>query len=250
MTKKLNSFNGEPKLKDKLLQAIKLDKQNERIIKGKYWEDDKGCCIGCGEHALCTILNDKFTDRKHKYLADKLDIPESIFHLGDGIFEGLSNEESQQFVVDFYEALLVGHDYSLFEYKIKIEILINEDFGVRKYGNNQIKKIIDNVVKLHNEKLAGDEVDYSIVLLAAESVAESVAESARSVAYSTRSAADSVALSAVLSADSAAYSAGYSADSADSAVLSAKYSARSARSARSAFYTKLANKFLEMLRED
>ena len=249
---KLNSFNNDQTLKNKLVELIKLDKENERIIKGNYWleEEQRGCNIGCGEHAVCTILNEEFTDRQHEYLSEKLDISESIFHLGDTIFENLPDDKSNQFVVDFWGALQVGYDYTHFDSKIKIQILTNEEFGCIKHANEETKTIINQIVDLHKRKILGEGVESE--MSAAESAAWSAAESA---AWSARSAwsAESAAWSAE-SAESAAWSAAESAESAaesaESAAWSAAWSARSAWSAESAFFEKLAVKFLEMLKED
>jgi hypothetical protein len=155
-----NKLQGQ-ELKDAFVKIIKEDKINGKFTKGSYWspEKQKGCAIGCSERALCTILGDKYENRRHYYLSKTLNIPESIFHLQDEIFESLPKTESDQFVVDFVEALPVGKDLTNVEYKVKIWILKKG----KKYINKEIEVIIDKIIKLNKKTIAGKNVNYSEV---------------------------------------------------------------------------------------
>jgi hypothetical protein len=189
-TPKFKSYNDNQKLKAQVVEAIIADKKNERIIKGKYWneKEQKGCNIGCGEHAVCHILGEKFQDKQHAYLAEKLSVPEAIFYLGDTIFEGLPQEEANQFVVDFYSAIPVGKDLTNVVIDMKIAILTDAVFGCRQYAFDDGKEAIDSIVELLNRSKSEeiDEADWS----AARAVAWSAAKAAWSVAWSAaRSAA-------------------------------------------------------------
>jgi hypothetical protein len=197
----LQSFNNKQELKEKLVSAMIADKESEKIIKGQYYENNKGCNIGCAEYELCKILGDKFTNSRHKYLAEKLQIPEFLLHLADTIFENLPHNESQNWAgADFWEAIPVGRDLTLLANKIKIEILINSEFGCYQYANEETKPIIDRIVALHQSKIDGKEWDKS-----AESAESAVSASAWSAAESAVSAASASAWSAASSAVSNFY---------------------------------------------
>ena len=233
MSKQLNSYKGDNNFKQQMVTAIIAYKENDRIVKGHYWEDGRGCNIGCGEYAVCQILGHEFEDRRHKKLAEELEVPEAIFHLGDTIFEKLPEDAANQFVVDFYQAIPVGKDLTNVVIDMKIAILSDPDFGARQYSDDNGKAAIDSVLKLL--KLSKIEpIDYS-TWSAAQSAAESAA---RSAAGSAGSAAWSVAMSAQSAAGSAAWSAAWAAEAALSAAGLA---------AGSAAYKGMAAKLIELL---
>jgi hypothetical protein len=261
-----NSWNGDPKFKAKFIELIKQDKENERIVQDfGYWDPEcqKGCNIGCGEKVVCQLLNLSFEDKRHEFLEEKLSIPSAIFYLGDTLFEGLSNSKAIDFVVDFYRAIPVGKDLTLVQNKFEIEVLTNPDFGSRQYADEQIKKAIDRVVELHQKTINGEQTE-SAAWSAVESEARLVAESeARSAAwhvawsaarYAAWAAAESATRSTAKSAAwhvarSAAWAAAW--DTAwDTNRSAAEYHARSAAEydARIAAYTKMADKFVKILK--
>jgi hypothetical protein len=249
---KLQSYNNDPKLKEQLVSAMIADKKAEKLVQGQFYENNKGCNIGCAEFELSQIIGEEFTNTRHQYLSENLQIPEFLLYLADTIFENLPHEESQKWAgADFWQAIPVGKDLTLLENKIKIEILINPDFGCYPYANDKTKAIIDRLVALHQQKIDGKEWDelaiesaaysaaysaYSAAQLAIESAAQ---PAARSVVYSARSAVDSAADAACSAADSAARSA-----------RSTYSEARSTYSAAySAYFINLSKKILEILQK-
>lgn len=45
--KKILAFFGDPKIKAKYLRRVKAHYKADEIIKGTYWENGKGCAVGC-----------------------------------------------------------------------------------------------------------------------------------------------------------------------------------------------------------
>lgn len=243
MKKQLISFHGKQSIKDKYIARVKAHAEDDEIIKGKYWEDGKGCAVGC------TIEGNE-----HKRYETELGIPESIAYLEDGIFEGLSNEEAMKFPLEFIEAIPVGADLSKVTIQFKIWLLMDKKHGVIQYADAQTKKVIKKIVALQKRELLGEAVDYSDVWSDTGYVAGSSARStARASAwYATRASVDSTMLAGWSVARSAAWSAAESvtmssAESAWSTVWSdAEYVAESAMwSANSAQKDKL----LQLLRD-
>ena len=211
---KANKVQGQ-QLKDALVAIIVEYKESEKLAKKSYWDQEtqRGCAIGCCEAALCHILGDTFKNKKHKYLANTLNISEELFYIQDTLYECLTKEKADQFVVDFVVALPVNVDLTAIAFKFKIIVL---EF-VKKYANQETLIIINNIINLHKDTINGENVDYSASYSAVCSAAYS--------AYSAVRSADSAVDSALYSVDSAVDSA---ADSAYSAVCSALYSADSA----------------------
>ena len=46
-TKKLRAFRNDPKLKAKYLERVMAHEKADEIIQGIYWQDGKGCAVGC-----------------------------------------------------------------------------------------------------------------------------------------------------------------------------------------------------------
>jgi hypothetical protein len=250
-------------VKEVYLARVRAHRIADEIVKGKYWQNGKGCAVGCTIHSS-----------DHGKYEVELGIPEWLARVEDIIFEGLPNKRAMLWPEEFLEAIKPGVD--LDKIKTPLTIFILEDaiesmnacvFDADKFPDvkaalEQSKAAVTKVIRCYREGS-----DLSAAYSAARSVAESAysADSAADSAYSAaRSAADSAysaALSAALSAYSAALSAAESAaDSAYSAALSAALSAdsaaysaalsaaESARSARSAAYAKFADKLLELLK--
>lgn len=47
---KLLSFHGKQEIKDQYIERIKAHAIADEIVKGQYWEDGKGCAVGCTIH--------------------------------------------------------------------------------------------------------------------------------------------------------------------------------------------------------
>src|SRR3990167_6515043 len=91
---KMIAFHGKNEIKEKYLQRVIAHRKADEIVKGKYWENGKGCAVGC------TIEYSKSSD-VHKRFETELGIPEEIAILEDHIFENLENGESKLFPEKF-----------------------------------------------------------------------------------------------------------------------------------------------------
>lgn len=150
MTEKLIAFHGKQEVKDKYVARVKAHAEADEIIKGIYWQDGKGCAVGC------TIEGSE-----HERYEKELGIPEALAHLEDSMFENLTNGEAKRFPLEFLEAIPVGADLS----KIVPQFVIWE-FEDKKHGLSQIKEVAEDseimevcegVVSLYKRVLAGDE---------------------------------------------------------------------------------------------
>jgi len=72
------AYHNNPKIKQDILQQLQIHHDADEIIKGVYWENGKGCAVGCTLHS-----------RNHQEYETRFGIPEVLAHLEDAIFEGL-----------------------------------------------------------------------------------------------------------------------------------------------------------------
>ncbi len=230
----LLSFHNDPAIKDKYVARLKAHAKADEFIKGKYWENGKGCAVGCTIHSS-----------SHNAYETELGIPEWLAQLEDRIFEGLDNGDAKKFAVDFLISIPVGANLEPIKWKFCAFILKeNIERVLNLTLDNKLKReVIEAIQKclaVHEDAIQSGQWDESAARSAANAAiaAASAARSAASAASAAASAASAAwsaersAASAAIAAASAARSAASAAASAASAAWSAAWSAASA--ARSA----------------
>ena len=252
--KAMIAYHGKEAEKESILAQLRAHAAADELVKGLYWEDGKGCAVGCTVHS-----------GKHVEYETRFGIPEMLARLEDAIFEGLPSARAKKWPVRFMSAIRPGSDLSRVGWQFLHWLLTDEKVNP---GINH--PLVRDAVKQCADVLApmakGKPVDKDAAWSAAESArsaaesaesARSAAESARSAAWSARSAAWSAAESARSAAESAesarsaaesARSAARSAaESAESARSAARSAAESAESAESAVYVLMADKLIFLL---
>lgn len=124
----MKAFHGDKKIKAKYVARVKAHQKLDEIIKGRYWENGKGCAVGC------TIEGSE-----HLRYETELGIPEILAHLEDGLFEEMSNKDAMKFPLKFLKAIPVGADLS----KVFTKLVIWE-WEDKKHGLKNIKEIKDD----------------------------------------------------------------------------------------------------------
>lgn len=98
----LVAFHNDPKIKRKYLSRVKAHYKADEIIKGTYWQNGKGCAVGCTIHS-----------GNHKRYEDELGLPEGLARLEDTIFENLENGTAKEWPVKFLSTIKVGADLEI-----------------------------------------------------------------------------------------------------------------------------------------
>jgi hypothetical protein len=189
----------------------------DEIVHGAYWENGKGCAVGCLLHS---------GDSPHRQFPVLLGIPEPIARLEDRLFEGQANGDAKRFAVEFVEAIPVGADLSGVADRFLLWLLVDEQFGMRQWANAQGQATIDRVAGRYRLKMSGN-------LPPLEEWHE----------------ARSAAAAAADAAAAAAYADAYAAADADAAAYAAYAAAAAAYAARKDHYRAMAAKLLDLLRE-
>jgi hypothetical protein len=203
----LVAYHGNQSEKDAILAQLAEHRAHDQIVKGQYWEDGKGCAVGCTIHGS-----------GHKKYEPIFGIPQALAHIEDAIFEGLPNEIAMDWPIRFMAAIKPGSDLSLVQWKFLHWLLTDENVnpGINHPTVKDAIKLTADLMKILSD---GGVVSESAEGSAAESTRSAAEREVWSAAWSARSAAWSAAESAVWSA---AWSA------AESAVWSARSTARSA----------------------
>ena len=175
------SFNQETK--DKLIANLEAHAKADAFCQGVYFEDDKGCAVGC------SLVDFGESPDDHSAYERLFGIPMAIAKIEDGIFEGLSVEDSKMWPLDFARAVPVNTDLSMVVPKFLVWLLGD----VKKYASDDGKKAIQRVIDLYKMKIAGEAVsidDWLVSRRAAADAAYAAADAAYDAAYAADAAAD------------------------------------------------------------
>jgi hypothetical protein len=210
----LRAYHGDPEVKATYLARVRQHARLDELIHDTYWEDGKGCAVGCTIHGS-----------DHARYETELGIPRILARLEDRIFEGMANGSSQQWPAQFLATIRVGADLSLVWPRFAIWLLIDPQAGVVQYARTEKAAVaIRRVAELYGKVVAG------------ETVATSDWQAAAAAAYAAAAAAAAYAAYAAATAAAAA-------NAADAANAAAN-----AATARTNSYERMAKKLLALLK--
>ena len=202
------AFLNDPAVKDIYLSRVRAHQEADELIHGKYWENGKGCAVGCTIHG-----------EQHAKYETLLGIPRVLAHLEDSLFESLPNGEAKAWPSRFLEAIPVGADLSRVLPKFLRWLLVDDADGVVKYAKReQTVKAIRGVALLLDRVCDGHKVtldEWRTARAAAYAAAAYAAAAAVAAAY----AADAYAAADYAAAD--AYAAAVAADAYAAAAVAA-----------------------------
>jgi hypothetical protein len=125
-----------------MLVRVRQHRLADQLVKGLYWEEGKGCAVGC------TIHGDD-----HEEYEKQLGIPEHLAHLEDKFFEGMENEKSMMWPERFLAAIEPGADLSLVWPKFARWLL--SEFLPEMHVNVD-EDCIELVCRLLDRRISGD----------------------------------------------------------------------------------------------
>ena len=125
----MKAFLDSPELAAAVRAQVQAHYDADEIIKGKYWEDGKGCAVGCIIHGS-----------EHSRFESELGIPKDIAYLIDAIFEALPNGEAKEFPRRFVNAIRPGADLSMVIQRFLLWLLADPTYGVIVHARQDATK--------------------------------------------------------------------------------------------------------------
>lgn len=122
------TFHNDPAIKEKFIARVKAHKEADRLVKGQYWENGKGCAVGC-----------TLEGSSHIEYEFQLGIQEWLARVEDRIFEGLPNELAMKWPLEFLEAIPVGKNLSEVWPKFCIFLMLDESQCASRSPKNAIE---------------------------------------------------------------------------------------------------------------
>jgi hypothetical protein len=236
----VQAFYNKPELKSQAIAEMQAHIAADQLVKGQYWEDGKGCFIGCA-------VGEKGVGHWHDTFEELYNIDKRLAKLFDALFEGLPNERSMRWPIEVYTAIQVGADVSKVADEFRYWLLTGEDsplafsFKEDAWG---VWDAIKGVAALYSERLAGKEPSNAAWVAAAN--AAYAADAARYAA--DRCAAKAARYAAGGCAAKTAWAAACAACASWAVEAAARAAgADSGADAVVAAYIKMADKLLELL---
>lgn len=131
---KMKAYHNNAALKEQVLQELKHHYDADNFIQGRYWENGKGCAIGC-------LLK----SGNHIEYEERFGIPVHLAQLEDKIFERLPADKAKEWPLQFMSSFEVGKDYSNVVWDflrwLLIEFLLPKVTGKGKIYNNVRKAL-------------------------------------------------------------------------------------------------------------
>jgi hypothetical protein len=244
------AYHNDPAIKFKLLADLQAHADADHIVKGQYWDNGKGCAVGCTLQSM-NSANDDYD--QHVEYETLLGIPRMLARLEDTIFEGLPNVEAKQWPMRFAAAIAPGADLSRVGWKWLHWLLTD---GLPRVNNAAVTAAIAQSAEVLLPLTRGEPA--ASAAAAAAAVADAAAAAAAAVADAAAAAAAAVAdadAAAPACAADAAAAAACAADAAAAAAYAAAAACAAAAAAAAcaadaagyAAYSHMAEKLIELL---
>jgi len=144
-----------------VLKQLRAHAKADEIVKGQYWEEGKGCAVGCTIHS-----------NQHVEYETRFGIPQALARLEDCIFEGLANGKAKVWPIRFMTAITPGTDLSCVHWQFLHWLLTDETVNpgiAHPLVKDAVKKCADLLIPLTK----GKKIDPSAARSAARSAAYS-----------------------------------------------------------------------------
>ena len=233
----MQAFHGSVKVKNIYLRRVKAHAQADEIIKGQYWENGKGCAVGCTIHGS-----------QHSKYESELGIPEWLARVEDSLFEGMSNKKAKKWPFRFLKAIKPGADLEAAKAPFFICVLesVLTCFDHGKFPD--VKKAVDGSIALWRRSDIGTAEwnKEAAAWAAAAARAAGWAAEAAAAGWAAEAAARAVSR-AVSRAEAAGWAAGWAARAAARAAAWEAARAAAWEAVEVEKYNYFSNKLLEIL---
>lgn len=151
--RKIIAFWNNPTVKEAMMIQVENHRQADQIVKGQYWENGKGCAVGCMVHSS-----------SHKTVEAVIGLPYDCVQLMDFIFERLPNHEAKLFPGQVLDAMRPGADLTHVSDRFIITLLADPKHGTRQYCHKREVELTNNAIDLYQRRCNGYESSQNVWL--------------------------------------------------------------------------------------
>ena len=127
MSKTMRAFYSDPVIKFQIMAGLAAHRAADEIVQGVYWENGKGCAVGCTLEAIRQMKGYEDIDHwSHEVAENETGIPQVLWYLDDCIFEELPNAAAKDWPEQFIDAIRPGADLSMIWPRFALWLLVEE----------------------------------------------------------------------------------------------------------------------------
>ena len=171
------AYHNDPSIKSAILAQLETHRQADQIVKGQFWENGKGCAVGC------TIHSGNFIEYEARF-----GIPLMLARLEDAIFEELPNHLAMGWPERFMAAIAPGTDLSKVGW-LFLYWLLTDEMANPGINHPAVRDVVAASADIMRRRAAGETVPYKETAEAQASAAEA-GRSAAWLAWYALAAAD------------------------------------------------------------
>jgi hypothetical protein len=121
------AFHDDASIKTNILNGLAVHRAADEIVQGHYWENGKGCAVGCTLESIRVMRGlDKIDHSSHSLAEKETGIQRILWRLEDCIFEGLPNALAKDWPEQFTSAIRPGADLTMVWPRFALWILSEE----------------------------------------------------------------------------------------------------------------------------
>ena len=144
----MKAFTDTEVLKAELLAVLARHRQANNFVQGRFWNDERGCPIGCALHAFRPGVKSSYAHYEPLF-----GIPEALVLLEDFIFEGLAPPQAYAWPERFTAAIPEGSDLGNVADRFSLWLLTATDSPIHPWCG---EPVVTAVAALVRRRLAGD----------------------------------------------------------------------------------------------
>ena len=155
----MEAYHSNPELKAQFVALITAHEAADEIVQGTYWNDGRGCAVGCSIDSLNRITGTRHSHGNHAAYESLIGVPRILARLEDGIFEGLPLDVAKTWPRRFAEAIRPGADLSGVWTCFAVWLLTDAEHGVIRFAKNKRQRTaIQAVAELYSRQIAGETI--------------------------------------------------------------------------------------------
>jgi len=139
----MKAFLNTPITKAQLLAQLQAHHDSDQIVQGRYWENGKGCAVGCSIHGS-----------DHYQYETQFGIPVGLAWIEDRLFEWLPNDKAKTWPIRFTNAIPEGADLAPAMWKFGVWLM---ESGLCQDTNHNVNELGLAFVVLFQKKADGKE---------------------------------------------------------------------------------------------
>ena len=123
----MQAFHNDATIKSAIMAGLAVHRAADELVQGSYWENGKGCAVGCTLETIRVMKGAKTIDHfSHKLAETETGIPQILWRLEDCIFEGLPNAAAKGWPEQFTDAIRPGADLAMIWPRFALWLLTEE----------------------------------------------------------------------------------------------------------------------------